>query len=594
MVRAKKRLLAALVFTGIIILNACEALDPSGPLAAPDDLAFAISPSEVTVAVGESFTLTPTLVKANGGAVNPKALNWESTDATRATVTRDGLVTAVAPGHPMIIASSGKVADTTSLRIVEEREIRPGVDISPDELSLHWLNATAALTASVRDDDGTLVAQPGLTWKSLNPGIVQTDNMGTITAKGVGLALIVATATCCDRADTAYARVHQVVDAVVLEDETLSLAEGSSKQLKPVALDRGGSVIQGATFEFKSSNESVARVSSDGVLSARSSGTTTVTAASEGESDGVSVTVTGGTLSGGGSAQRPNEPAGFVPWFVHDWQSFPPDRETCVVPASDKGYMIFCGVTAGVHHGKLIDDPNAPHGFGKSIRIHWPADHPTGHGLWNWAMRSTPHRTMPDVIDTSTPLQKWYISTWVYLEPMNAHGEWLMNWDQLRMFTGNRHIAAALPGGPRTLFGWTFKGGLKGDEPYWSDWATHGRHYRLWGYPEPDGSSFSIEEGGGPGIPVGEWVHMELLFDRTVKGEPLFSPDSNGIGPVRYKIWMNGELKLDDTREWYMAYPFMELFFNINQSGGVSSTHERWLRVSGTYVSGEVYQGKVY
>jgi hypothetical protein len=72
------------------------------------------------------------------------------------------LVRGVAPGYSSIIASSGKAADTTRIRIVEG--VTPaGVNISPDAVVLKWLDATAILTAEVRDDDGTLVAEPGLT-----------------------------------------------------------------------------------------------------------------------------------------------------------------------------------------------------------------------------------------------------------------------------------------------------------------------------------------------------------------------------------------------------------------------------------------------
>jgi hypothetical protein len=310
--RGKRNLFLSLSIVGVLLSSvSCDAgtflVDP---LAAPDQQVFGLSPTEMTLGVGESATITPTLVRSNGDPVNPRSLKWASTDPSRATVTNDGVVTGVAQGHASIVASSGKLADTTRLRIVEQREARPGVKISPDTVVLQWLNATAALTAEVRDDEGTLVAQPGLTWKSLNPEIAQTNDMGVVTAKGVGIALIVATAACCDQADTAYARVQQVVDEVVIEEEKVTLSPGSSEQLTPLALDRGGSTIENASFEFNSADESVVQVSKDGMLTSQSSGVTTVTAASEGHSDGVNVEVAS-SATGGTSPGNRNEPAGF-------------------------------------------------------------------------------------------------------------------------------------------------------------------------------------------------------------------------------------------------------------------------------------------
>jgi hypothetical protein len=333
-----------------------------GPQAVPDDVVFSLSPSEMTLGVGESATISPTLTKSNGDPVNPRALKWESTNPAHATVDRDGVVTGVAAGNPAIIASSGKNADTTRIRVVD-RDPQPGVKISPDTVVLKWLNATATLTAELRDDEGTVVAQPGLTWKSLNPDIAQTDDMGVISAKGVGVALIVATAACCDQADTSYARVYQAVDSVAVEPESVSLPPESSMQLEAVAMDRGGSAVEDAKFEFRSANESVARVSQEGVLTTQSFGTTTVTAASEGRSDDVAVSVRGA---------QPNEPAGFSTFAENDFAS-----KWGNGGAGEVGYWI---VRAGEDRITSASSPAGPVAGPGVIRAKFPAGTRPGTG----------------------------------------------------------------------------------------------------------------------------------------------------------------------------------------------------------------------
>jgi hypothetical protein len=398
--RGKKNLILSLSIAGVLLSSvSCDAgtflVDP---LAAPDQQVFALSPTEMTLGVGESARITPTLVRSNGDPVNPRSLKWASTDPSRATVTNDGVVTGVAQGHALIVASSGNLADTTRLRIVEQREARAGVKISPDTVVLQWLNATATLTAEVRDDAGTLVAQPGLTWRSLNPEIAQANDMGVVTAKGVGMALIVATAACCDRADTAYARVHQVVDEVVIEEEIVSLSEGGSALLRPIALDRGGSRVEDAKFQFKSADESIVSVSQDGQLTSQSDGTTTVTATSEGHSDHVSVTVSGtNSAPGGTSAAYPNQPAGFVkitehrgdPW-PSDWWRYDPSGNISVV-----------------------QDGTAPNPDMASVRYFFPKGHKAGTGPGMMGHGSGNAGSANNMKVDGQPVRELYLSFWV-------------------------------------------------------------------------------------------------------------------------------------------------------------------------------------
>jgi hypothetical protein len=366
--------------------------------------------------------------------------------------------------------------------------------------------------------------------------------MGTPVLKGFGLVLLVAVVTGCASVDTAFARVQQIVDSVDADQDKRSLAREAAERLAATALDRSDVRVDAQRTR---------------------------------------------------SALRPNEPAGFVPWFVHDWQSFPSTTDQCVVPASGTGYFVLCGVSAHVGRATLINDPGAPHGFGKSLRVHWPAGFRTGRGMFNYAIRSSPHRTSPARTQTAIPLQKWYISTWVYLEPEAGDG-WETHFDQLRHFTMNRHVTSGSESG-RTIAGWTFRGVL----PYSGsrvDWQRGGRmdalrDYRLWGY-RCDGCSTNTHASASPGIPVGQWVHMEMLFDRTVKSPPLFARGAQGVGPVRVTYWANGRRVMDEViRDVYMRYPFMELFFNLNQSGGRPPSTDKYIRLSGTYISGEVYRG---
>lgn len=573
-VARKSKLLLSASIVGVLLLStSCdEGAFVVDPVALPDVPKFSLSPSSMTLGVGESATITASLAKANGTPVNPQSLKWETVDVALATVTREGVVTGVAAGHTVIIASSGKLADTIWVTIVEHAA-RAGVHISTDTVGLAWLNATATMTAEVRDDEGTLVAQPGLTWKSLNPEIATADDMGVITAKSVGMALIVATAACCNQADTAHARVYQAVDSVALEPENVSLSEGSSVQLRATAMDRGGSTIDGASFQFRSADESIAQVTSDGLLKSQSSGATTVTASSDGQSDAVTVEVSG-AVSTGGSARYPNEPAGYEPWFEHDWQTFPQSRSELLSHPSASGTGYFHSWGNFDNHWErapeLIDDPDARHGFGKSLRFILPAGHPIGRSIFSWS-----HRGTGDI-----GLKEIYASFWLYLEPNPADGLWEMP-EKWRLFSLNRHTGGDCT--HSTVLGLSLKrypGGVRGD---FGDFWT-------WGYNQCASASSSTLA-NSVGGEVGQWLQIELQLKRLNVGTTWVED-----GDSEYRLWINGTKIIDAVVTHSMSKPITQQLINTNPSGAWESSTNRqyklrddYLRYSGFYVSGVAF-----
>jgi hypothetical protein len=270
------------LLAGLLLVIGCDStMAPGTDEERPSiETQFSLSPYSLTLSVGESAKITPQLTKSPGTTVNPRSLRWESTSSATASVDRDGVVSGAAGGSALIIARSGSVADTTRVRVVGAQQVaKSGVSIVPDTVVLAWLGATAALQATAYDANGTLVANPGFTWKSLSPAIAAADDMGVITAKAAGVALIVVSATCCGQADTAHARVQQVVDSVSIGHGTLASGPGAALQFTPHAWDRGGAPVPGVAFAWTSDNAGVASVSADGLVSLHAVGTAMITLA---------------------------------------------------------------------------------------------------------------------------------------------------------------------------------------------------------------------------------------------------------------------------------------------------------------------------
>jgi hypothetical protein len=186
------------------------------------------------------------------------------------------------------------------------------------------------------------------------------------------------------------------VDEVVIEEETLSLSEGSSAQLRPIALDRGGSRVEGAKFQFKSADDSIVRVSQDGQLTSQSAGTTTVTATSEGHSDQVSVTVSGTSTAVGG-ADYPNQPDGFVKITEHRGDPWPSD-------------WWLHNPSNGI---SVIQDGTAPNPGMATIRYTFPAGHLGGRGVGMMGHGQGNVGSSGNMKVSGQPVREVYVRFWI-------------------------------------------------------------------------------------------------------------------------------------------------------------------------------------
>lgn len=80
------------------------------------------------------------------------------------------------------------------------------LSVSPGSVTIQGIGVTRNLSAAARSASGTSISNAGVTWKSLNTGIATVSSTGRVTSKAVGVALIVASATCCTP-DTVEVRV---------------------------------------------------------------------------------------------------------------------------------------------------------------------------------------------------------------------------------------------------------------------------------------------------------------------------------------------------------------------------------------------------
>ena len=170
--------------------------------------------------------------------------------------------------------------------------------MSPSAITLRAVGDTARLLAEALDANGNLVVDAYYTWSSNNLFVATVDSIGLVTATGSGSAAIRARAGGAggNHIGTATISVRQAVAEVRVSPLTANLpAIGDVVRLTAVAYGADGRVVPGVSFNWTSSDELVATVDSDGLVTSHAPGLTTVTASS-GEHSAAASIIVGETL----------------------------------------------------------------------------------------------------------------------------------------------------------------------------------------------------------------------------------------------------------------------------------------------------------
>lgn len=146
--------------------------------------------SEASLTIGETLQLTATLLPEES---TDKSVTWSSSDEKVATVTAEGLVTAVGIGKVVITATTN---DGTSLSATCEITVLPvyvtSVTLNYTEYAIETTKTkTLQLTSTVLPDNAT---DKSLTWKTSDDTVATVSGTGLVTIWKAGYALITATA----------------------------------------------------------------------------------------------------------------------------------------------------------------------------------------------------------------------------------------------------------------------------------------------------------------------------------------------------------------------------------------------------------------
>ena len=242
------------------------------------------SQTSKSLVAGNTYTVTPTISPSN--ATN-KSLTWSSSNSDVAIVS-SGLITARAVGNARITATAKDGSNKSAYIDIEVTPVLvTKITLLPTSKTIE-VGDTFTLTKTIAPSNAT---NKEVEWESSNSSVA-TISGGVVTAVGTGTATITATAkdgSGCKATCSVTVNAKPIkVTSITLSDTSINLTKGSTKALT-ATVSPSNATEQGVTWSSNSST--VASVSTSGLVTAKKTGTATITATAK-DGSGIKTTCT--------------------------------------------------------------------------------------------------------------------------------------------------------------------------------------------------------------------------------------------------------------------------------------------------------------
>lgn len=225
-----------------------------------------LNEKEKTLMTGETLELIANISPANA---THKDVIWESSDTRVAVVDERGVVTAVGSGTAHITARANG-SDVSASCIINVYQQVLELKLNYDKLTVRkgtifWLYATLIPDTALNRD---------IVWESSLPGVATVDEFGQITALASGITTITATSLDTGATDSCVITVSESVTGVTLNVREASIEIGEKLALIPTVTPIEA---ENKAVTYTTSDESVATVDANGVVTGLKGGTVIIT-----------------------------------------------------------------------------------------------------------------------------------------------------------------------------------------------------------------------------------------------------------------------------------------------------------------------------
>lgn len=153
-----------------------------------------VAPAQLALGVGETATLQTTVLDAGGIRISDRSPLWATSNASVATVSVSGTVTAISAGSARVTATVEGKAGSTDITVSQAAQTVASISLAPTNLAL-VINGFGQLTATPLDAQGRALSSVPITWTSSAPSIVSASSTGLLTGLAIGSAVITASAS---------------------------------------------------------------------------------------------------------------------------------------------------------------------------------------------------------------------------------------------------------------------------------------------------------------------------------------------------------------------------------------------------------------
>ncbi len=150
----------------------------------------ALTPAAASLVVGGTLQLTAVAKDSGGTILTGRTMSWVSRDTLIARVSAAGLVTAVAAGSALVIATSDGASGTAAITVTAPTVA--SVSVTPSAATVET-GKTVQLSVSVKDSAGTVLSGRTTSWTSSSTAVATVSAAGLVTAIASGTAAITAT-----------------------------------------------------------------------------------------------------------------------------------------------------------------------------------------------------------------------------------------------------------------------------------------------------------------------------------------------------------------------------------------------------------------
>ncbi len=300
--KTKFKFLTVLLFAcTVIIFNSCKKDKKEDPTDTSKKYVMVIENGAQTMSPDGHIAYSAILVDVNGAVTPATGISWTSSNSSVATINASGNVSAVATGEVKITASVTKDNVTYSASVPLGIYAPSAFTVSPS--AIIWNKGDNLQLESVYLSTSG-VTNPTCTYTSSNTAIATVSASGLVTFVEVGECYITVTATSIQGTPVVTVPVLVVgipevaipIVRIEVNPPSKDLFKNETQQLAAKAYKSDGTEDTGISFLWSSTNESIATVSSTGLVTPVKTGTTYIQAKADGIIGQAEITVNSDTL----------------------------------------------------------------------------------------------------------------------------------------------------------------------------------------------------------------------------------------------------------------------------------------------------------